>query len=190
MSQKRLPRRILNRLLAALARSAPGATSVRPFLHRLRGVQIRGRVFIGDDVYIENEYPEQVEIHPGAQICLKSVLIAHNRGSGRIVIEQDAFIGASCVITATPGKTLTIGRGSVITAASVISSDVPAGTLFGSEKAKPLAWARVPLTMDTSFDSFVAGLRPIGRRGASERADAEVAAQPTVTRRVSSASRS
>ena len=46
-----------------MARFLPGSTSLRPFLHKLRGVRIQGDVFIGDDVYIENEYPECIEIH-------------------------------------------------------------------------------------------------------------------------------
>jgi serine acetyltransferase len=159
--EKSFLRRIMNRILAALARFGPGATTIRPFLHRLRGVRITGRVFIGDDVYIENEYPECVELEDGAQICLRSLLIAHTRAVGRIVVKKNAFIGASCVITAVPGRTLTIGEGSVVTAASVVSTDVPPRTLFGIEKAKPLAQVRVPLTMDTDYEKFVAGLRPL-----------------------------
>jgi acetyltransferase-like isoleucine patch superfamily enzyme len=146
-----------------LARFAPGATSLRPFLHKLRGVQITGRVFIGDDVYVENEYPECIELHDGAQICLRSILIAHTRGSGRIVVGKDVFVGANCVLTASPGATLTVGEGSVIATSSVITSDVPAHTLFGNEKAKPLARVTVPLTMETPYDRFLAGLRPLKR---------------------------
>jgi acetyltransferase-like isoleucine patch superfamily enzyme len=130
-------------------------------LHKLRGVRISGRVFIGDDVYVENEYPECIELHDGAQICLRSILIAHTRGSGRIVIGKDAFVGANCVLTASPGVTLTVGEGAVIATSSVITSDVPAHTLVGNEKAKPLARATVAFTMETPYDRFLAGLRPL-----------------------------
>jgi acetyltransferase-like isoleucine patch superfamily enzyme len=147
-----------------LARFAPGATSLRPLLHKLRGVRITGRVFIGDDVYVENEYPECIELHDGAQICLRSILIAHTRGSGRIVVGKDVFVGANCVLTASPGATLTVGEGSVIATSSVITSDVPAHTLVGNEKAKPLARATVAFTMETPYDRFLAGLRPLKRR--------------------------
>ncbi len=159
--EKNIVRRIANRLLAAVARFGPGATSLRPYLHRLRGVRITGRVFVGDDVYIENEYPECVELEDGVQICLRSVLIAHTRAVGRIVIKKNVFVGVGCIIIAVPGRTLTIGEGAVITAASVVSTDVPPGTLFGMDKAKPLAHARVPLTMGTDYERFVAGLRPL-----------------------------
>lgn len=157
-------RRVLNRILGMLARFAPGATSLRPLLHKLRGVRITGRVFIGDDVYVENEYPECIELHDGAQICLRSILIAHTRGSGRIVVGKDVFVGANCVLTASPGATLTVGEGSVIATSSVITSDVPAHTLVGNEKAKPLARATVAFTMETPYDRFLAGLRPLKRR--------------------------
>ena len=159
--KKSVARGIFNRLLGMLARFAPGATSLRPFLHKLRGVRISGRVFIGDDVYVENEHPECIELHDGAQICLRSILIAHTRGSGRIVIGKDAFVGANCVLTASPGVTLTVGEGAVIATSSVITSDVPAHTLVGNEKAKPLARATVPFTMETPYDRFLAGLRPL-----------------------------
>lgn len=162
--KKSAVRRVLNRILGLLARFAPGAESLRPFLHKLRGVRITGRVFIGDDVYIENEYPECIELREGAQICLRSTLIAHTRGAGRIVVGKDAFLGANCVVTAWPGRTLTIGEGAVVTSSSVIASDVPAHTLVGNEKAKPLAIVTVPLAIDTPYESFLAGIRPLNRR--------------------------
>jgi|ERR1039457_4041827 acetyltransferase-like isoleucine patch superfamily enzyme len=147
-----------------LARFLPGATTVRPFLHRLRGVKIDGRVFIGDDVYIENEYPECIEMHDGAQICLRSTLVAHTRGPGRIVIGKNAFLGASCVVTAAAGRTITIGEGAVVTACAVISSNVSPSTMVGNEKAKLLALVTVPLSMETPYETFLAGLRPIKPR--------------------------
>ncbi len=164
MAKKSLLRRVVNRILASAARVAPGSTTIRPFLHRLRGVRITGQVFIGDDVYLENEYPECIELEEGAQICLRSVLVAHTRGAGRIVIRKNAFIAANCVITAAAGRTLTVGEGAVVTASSVVASDVPAGTLFGMEKAKPLARVTVPLTLETDYERFLLGLRPLHPR--------------------------
>jgi acetyltransferase-like isoleucine patch superfamily enzyme len=147
-----------------VARFAPGATSLRPFLHKLRGVRITGRVFIGDDVYMENEFPDCIEIGEGVQICLRSVLIAHTRGSGRIVLEKNVFVGANCVIIASPGATLTVGEGAVITTSTVVASDVPAQTLVGNERAKPLAKVTIPFTMETSYERFLAGLRPLKKK--------------------------
>ncbi len=162
--KKSFLKRVLNRVLGMVARFAPGATSLRPFLHKVRGVHITGRVFIGDDVYLENEYPECIEIGEGVQICLRSVLIAHTRGSGRIVLEKNAFVGANCVLIASPGVTLTVGEGAVITTSTVVASDIPAHTLVGTERAKPVARVTVPLTMETPYDRFLAGLRPLKRK--------------------------
>jgi acetyltransferase-like isoleucine patch superfamily enzyme len=162
--KKPIIRRVANRTLGVLARILPGATTVRPFLHRLRGVRIDGRVFIGDDVYLENEYPECIEIGDGAQVCLRSTLVAHTRGPGRIVIGKNAFLGANCVVTAPSGKTLVIGEGAVVTASSVIASNVPPFTMVGMEKAKLLAQVTVPFTLDTSYEHFLAGLRPLKRK--------------------------
>ena len=134
--------------------------SIRPAIHKLRGVKIRGQIFIGDDVYIENEYPEQVEIEDGAQITVRCTILAHTRGFGRIIIGKNAFIGSNCVITAPAGRTLRIGEGAVVAAGSVISADVPAGALVGTERPKPMARVTVPLTMETSYEEFVLGLRP------------------------------
>jgi hypothetical protein len=50
--KKNLFVRIINRILHLMARNLPGSMTVRPFLHRLRGVKIQKNVWIGDDVYI------------------------------------------------------------------------------------------------------------------------------------------
>jgi hypothetical protein len=72
---KSLLRRVTNRIFHLIAQFAPGSTNLRPFLHKLRGVTIRGTVFIGDQVYLENEYPELVEIHDGVQIVLRTIIM-------------------------------------------------------------------------------------------------------------------
>jgi heptaprenylglycerol acetyltransferase len=167
-SKKSWFRRVLNRVLARIARSAPGGMTLRPWLHKLRGVRIHGRAFIGDDVYIENEYPECVELQDGVQLTIRCTIIAHTRGAGRVIIGKDVFIGANCTITAPAGRTICIQEGAVIAAGTVISSDVPAYTLIGSERPKPLAQVTVPLTMDTSYNAFLVGLRPLKKRQTSK----------------------
>jgi acetyltransferase-like isoleucine patch superfamily enzyme len=159
--RKTLLRRSLNRILGKLARALPGSTSLRPLLHRFRGVQIKGTIFIGDDVYLENEYPECVTIEDGAQICLRTTIIAHTRGTGRIILQKNVFVGACCTIIAPEGATLTIGEGSVVGAGAVISSDVPARTLVAPDRVKAYAQVTVPFTMNTGYNEFRRGLRPI-----------------------------
>src|SRR5271170_6343938 len=86
--EKSFVRRCSNRILHLMARFLPGSLSLRPFLHRLRGVTVGDGVFIGDDVYLDNEYPECIEIHENALISMRTLLIAHTRGPGRIILEK------------------------------------------------------------------------------------------------------
>jgi serine acetyltransferase len=162
---RELPRQVSNRLLHLLARFLPGATSLRPSLHRLRGVKIAKGVFIGDEVYLDNEHPEAIELHEGALIGLRSTIVAHTRGPGRVVIGKNAVIGAGTLITCSGGKTLEIGEGAVIAAGSVVANSIPPFTLCGSPRARALAIVTVPFTLETSFQDFLRGLRPLRKQG-------------------------
>jgi acetyltransferase-like isoleucine patch superfamily enzyme len=158
---KTLPRRMFNRILHLMARFLPGSTNLRPFLHRLRGVKIYGKVFIGDDVYLENEYPECVEIHDGASIGLRSTIVAHTLHPGKIVIEKLAVITTGCLIVCPPRKTLTIGEGAVVSAGSTVQNDIPPYTLCGAPRIKAFAKITVPFTLDVEHEKFTRGLKPI-----------------------------
>ncbi len=166
--KRSLTRRLINRPLHLLARFIPGATSVRVFIHRLRGVKIIGSVFIGDDVYLENEYPEQIEIHDGAEIALRTVIMAHFLGPGKVIIGANAYIGPNCVITAPGGKTLTIGEASVVGAGSVVTGDVQSFTMVSGVPAKPIATVTVPATKVKTYDDFIFGLKPIRKNRVSQ----------------------
>ena len=161
MKEKNVFRRFLNRILHKLAHFLPGHTNLRPFLHKLRGVKIYGSISIGDDVYLENEYPERVEIHDGSVIVLKAVILAHGRGVGRVIIEKNVRIGPNAVIAVSGNRTLTIGEGSVIAAGSVVNKDVPPHTLMNGVPAQPVAKITVPLTLEHTYEEFVMGLRKL-----------------------------
>src|SRR5580658_4290116 len=97
-------KQLIGRILHLMARFVPGSMSLRPSLHRLRGVKIGKNVFIGDEVYLENEYPEQVEIQDGVQISIRVTILAHTRGPGRIILEKDSYIGPHVVVVTSAGK--------------------------------------------------------------------------------------
>lgn len=164
MTRKSLARRIFNRVLHVLARHGPGATTLRPFLHRMRGVKVGKNVFIADEVYLENEYPESVEIRDGAQISVRAIIIAHTRGPGAIVIEEDVFIGANAVIATAGGRLLCIGRGAVIGAGVVVSASVAPQMFHAASVSKPVARALVPLPKAGKIEDFIRGLVPIRAR--------------------------
>ena len=151
----------LNRILHLMARFGPGATTLRPFLHKLRGVKIHGKVFIGDDVYLENAHPECVEIHDGAQIALRTNIIAHFRGTGKIIIGKNVWIGMCCNIAASQSQILNIGEGAVVGMGSTVARDVPPFTFVVGSPAKPKYKVTVPMTLETSFEDWKNGLIPI-----------------------------
>lgn len=154
-------RRALNRVLHLLCRFLPGATTLRPFLHRMRGVKIGNNVWIGDDVYLENEFPELVEIQDGTVVGLRSIIIAHTRGAGRIVIGKDVYIGAAAVIVTSANRSLVIGEGSLIMASALVTGSIPPNTLYGPDASKPLARITKPFTASASYEEFMMSLRPL-----------------------------
>jgi len=154
-----VPRRMLNRVLHLIARFGPGASSFRPFIHRLRGVRIKGKVWIGEEVYLENNYPDRIEIEDQAQIAMQTTIIAHLRGPGRVIIGPKVWIGTRCIIAAASGQTLTIGEGAAVGAGSVITKDVPSFTFVAGASAKPIAKITVPMTLETTYEAFKQGLQ-------------------------------
>jgi len=161
VTRKALWRRMTNRLLHRLARSSPGAVTLRPLLHRARGVTIGRDVFIGEDVYIDNEYPEVVEIQDRAQISIRAIVVAHTRGPGRVIIEREAFVGPNCVLVCGGGRVLRIGAGAVIGAGCVITRSVPAGLYLAPPQPVVLGRVGVPLPVAPSMEAFWAGLTPV-----------------------------
>jgi acetyltransferase-like isoleucine patch superfamily enzyme len=161
--KKSLLRRAFNRILQLGARLAPGSQSLRPFLHRLRGVTIKEGVFIGDDVYIDNEYPECVEIHEHVSISMRAMIIAHTRGPGRIILEKDSFVGPNVVVCCYANRVIRIGEGAVLGAGAVVTRSVPARTLVVPSPSRAVARLKVPLTAQTSIEDFLVGMVPITR---------------------------
>ena len=161
-------RRIVNGLLLKFAGFAPGGYSVRPFLHRLRGVKMGARVWVSQQVYIDELHPEALTIGDDSSIGLRVSIFTHfywgprreQTNMGRVVIGRDVFIGPHCVIL--PG--VTVGDGAVVKAGTVVSQDVPSNTLWGCANPTALARVTVPLTAAHSYQGFTRGLRPIRRR--------------------------
>jgi len=159
---------LINRLLSFLAAHLPGGFSLRPMLHRKRGVNIGKNVWISKLVYIDENHPEAITIDDNAAIGLRVTIYAHFYcGPKRscehakpVHIEEDVFIGPHCVIL--PG--VRIGKGSVIQAGTTISRYVPPFTLWGPPKAGPLATVTITKPQDHSFNEFVKGLRPFQLR--------------------------
>jgi acetyltransferase-like isoleucine patch superfamily enzyme len=130
-------------------------------MQRGRGVRIGRDVFIGDSVFFDGEFPEQISIADRAQISIRAILIAHTRGPGRIIIEKEAFIGPNVVLIAGAGRTLRIGEGAVIGAGCVITRSVPRRTYIVSAPVSAVARVEVPLSVAKTMEEFWGGLRPL-----------------------------
>lgn len=148
---------IKNRVLQVLACHAPGPTTLRVWLHRWRGVQIGKHVWIGYDAVIETSHPELVTIRDRATVQIRATIIAHFREQRGVVIEEDATVGPGAIIL----PNVTIGRGSIVTAGSVVTKSVPAKTVVQGNPARPIATVEIPLRRDVSVKEFAKAMRPI-----------------------------
>jgi len=147
----------LNRALQILARLAPGATSLRVMLHRWRGVSIGKDVWIGYDAIIETSHPYLVTIKNRAAIGTRAIIIAHMRESQAVTIEEDVTVGPGAIIL----PNVTVGRGSIVTAGSVVTTSVPPMTMVQGNPAKPIARVGIALSQDVSLKEFSKHLKPI-----------------------------
>lgn len=146
-----------NRMLQSLARSAPGATTLRVWLHRWRGVRIGSGVWIGYDAIIETSSPHLVTIEDGASVGIRATIIAHFRELRGVRIESDAMIGAGAIIL----PNVTVGRGAVVTAGSVVTHSVEAMTLVQGNPAKAVAQMGIAMKLDVPLKEFSKHLKPI-----------------------------
>lgn len=158
---------IIGRLLHSLAFVLPFGKSLRPFLHRLRGVNVGKDVWISKLVYIDENHPEAITIGDNSTIGFRTTLMSHfyfgprrEVISEKIVIGKNVFIGPHCLIL----PNVTIGDNAVIMGGSVISRNIPPNTLWGPPPGGPISRITVPLNENTSYEDFVQGIRPIRKK--------------------------
>jgi acetyltransferase-like isoleucine patch superfamily enzyme len=130
-------------------------------------VKIGDGVQIGADVILETAYPEWISIGNGVQIGTRATVLAHIHGLApkkdqwngyiSVRIEDEANIGVGVIIL----PNVTIGRGAVVNAGSVVTRSVPPMTMVQGNPAKPIAECGVPLNWNTTLKEFLRNLRPI-----------------------------
>jgi acetyltransferase-like isoleucine patch superfamily enzyme len=143
------------------------AEVIRPWLHKIRGVQIGDNVWISQLVYIDEIHPERVVIKDNVTIGFRCTIFAHfylgeyspGKKVGKVVIEKNVHIGPNCTIL----QDVTIGEGSVVVAGSVVSRNVPPGVLYGPVPSGPIARITHPLVNGgkVDYERFVFGLRKL-----------------------------
>jgi acetyltransferase-like isoleucine patch superfamily enzyme len=119
-------------------------SKMRVFFHRLRGVHIGEDVEIGYLVLIDNLYPENVFIEDGAGIGARSTILSHDAANrwlgigpdsvGKTVIRERAMVGVHCIIL----HGVTVGKGAIVGAGSVVTKDVPDDAVVAGVPAKRL----------------------------------------------------
>ena len=107
---------------------------------------------------LDTSRPELISVGNNVMISVRAMLIAHFRGPQGITIEDDTFIGPGAVIL----PNVTIGRGAVVTAGSVVSSSVRPMTVVQGNPARPIATCGVALGKKQTWGQFLRSLRPLG----------------------------
>jgi maltose O-acetyltransferase len=111
----------------------------------MRGVKIGRKVQLGPHVFIDEAFPEYVYIGDNVALAPGVWLISHSKVPYAfrndlesfvepLIIEDDVWIAARSTVL--PG--VKIGKGSIITAGSLVISDVPPNTMFGGVPARPI----------------------------------------------------
>jgi serine acetyltransferase len=156
---------VKNRLLQLIARMA-APLSLRPTLHRWRGVAIGSNVYIGYDSIIETSYPWLISIGRDSGVGIRGTIIGHftgmeamslQRGEFSVEIGEQVWIGPGVLIL----PNVKIGDGAVIAAGSTVTASIPAGMFAQGNPAKPVAKCGLPLVQGTSYEEFIKNLVPL-----------------------------
>ncbi|MCB1164411.1 MAG: acyltransferase [Candidatus Krumholzibacteriia bacterium] len=140
-----------DRLRSALARHildamGPGARiHVGVHFGKGRGLSLGARSYLGRDSFIGLNAPVRIGAAvmggPGVMIFTSNhgmdpsrLMIDQPLIPAPVTIEDDVWLGARCIIL--PG--VTVGRGAVIAAGSVVTKDVPPGAIVGGIPARHL----------------------------------------------------
>ncbi len=140
-------RAFFNRVLHTVARYAPLVPAWRVSLHRMRGVAIGKRVFIGVEVFIDDATPSAITIEDDVTIIAQTSIIGHTyypphfypvlgdetrRDDMRTTIGHGAYLGLRSTILAG----VTVGEYAIVGAGSVVTKDVPPYTVVAGVPAQ------------------------------------------------------
>jgi|TARA_B100002003_G_C14016015_1_gene490118 serine acetyltransferase len=142
-------KRLFNYFFHLIAQFMP-YNGMRVFFHKIRGVNISSDVQIGANVWIDEAFPDYVSIKGNASLSIGCKIIAHSVPhpfhEGRlpsyvapVIINEGALIGMYSIVL--PG--VTIGKGSIISAGSVVTSDVYPFTIVRGNPAELISKVRM-----------------------------------------------
>lgn len=100
---------------------------IRILAYRMMGINIGKNVFIGQDCYLDDTFPELIHIEEGVTISFRVTITVHGecrvRGISKVspvTIRKNAFIGTGVIIL--PG--VEIGEKAIIGAGAVVTKDI------------------------------------------------------------------
>lgn len=121
---------------------------IRPWIWKITGVNIKGKVSIALDVYYDVNLSKLITIEDGVWITPGVKLLCHKRDLnkyykgddinklpytyGKIILKKGCHIGMGTIVM--PG--VTIGEGSIIGAGSVVTKDIPDWSIAVGNPAK------------------------------------------------------
>ncbi len=119
-----------------LARISP-SLSLKLWLYRMMGIRVGSNVSIALEVTMDVFFPQLIEIGDNTIIGYNTTILCHEflikeYVTGPVVIGRDVMVGANTTIL--PG--VTIANGSVVSAHSLVNSDVEG--FVGGVPARPL----------------------------------------------------
>lgn len=127
---------ILNFLLIYSARYLPSLT-LKNFFYRLTGMKVGRDVAVGLGAVFDIFFPELIEIGDNCIIGYGTTVLAHEFlhkewRVGKVRVGRNVLIGANSTILAG----VTIGDNSVISACSLVNSDVPPNSFYAGVPAR------------------------------------------------------
>lgn len=135
------------RILKYLARQIPGF-QLRNILLRAAGYNIGRNVYIGEDLIIIDEMKDKGKLTIGNRVAIaeRVTLILSSKPNfsnilpyaptayGPIVIQEDAWIGTGVIVM----PNISIGKGAIVGAGSIVTKDVPIYTIVVGSPARPV----------------------------------------------------
>lgn len=133
----------INKTLQYIARKALLPPNLRVKLQKMRGVKFvdAKAVFIGEDVFFDEVFPELITVGRNVMITEGTMIFSHLYDPSfsfhamrikKVQIEDNVFVGARSVIV----NGVTLGRGCVVGTNSVVTKDVPPNAIVAGSPAK------------------------------------------------------
>jgi len=112
---------------------------MRLALYRWMGIEIGRHVFVGLDTWLDDQFPELIEIEDDVTISFRVTVVVHDdarrmngvipgAANGTVApvrLKRGCYLGAACLIL--PG--VTVGERAVVGAGAVVTRDVPPGKI-------------------------------------------------------------